>query len=185
MKKLTVKEMAIFAFLGALMFISKQLMEFLPNIHLLGMFTVLYTVVYRKKALVPLYIFVLLEGIIAGFSMWWIPYLYIWTVLWAVTMLLPQKMSPKIAVPVYSIVCGLHGLAYGTLYAPFQALWMHLSFKGMLAWIASGLPWDVIHMLGNIVLGTMVYPLSRLLKKLNSQLGICTSGRVPSDVKGN
>lgn len=167
MNKLTVREMALFSLFGALMWVSKIALEFLPNIHMLGMFTMLFTVVYRKKALIPIYIFVLLEGVFAGFSMWWIPYVYIWTILWGVTMLLPKKMSPKVATVVYAVVCGLHGLCYGTLYAPFQALWMGFSFKMTLAWIASGLPWDAVHMAGNIVFGTMIYPLSKLLRKLD------------------
>lgn len=162
--------MVLFAFLGALMFVSKQLLEFLPNIHMLGMFTMLYTIVYRKKALIPIYIFVLLEGILAGFAMWWIPYLYIWTILWGVTMLLPRNMSPKRAAPVYMVVCGLHGLCYGTLYAPFQALWMGYSFKTMLAWIVSGLPWDAIHAAGNVGMGLLVYPLSRVLGRLDENM---------------
>lgn len=168
MNKLTVKEMVVFSFLGALMFISKQLLEFLPNIHMLGMFTMLYTIVYRKKALIPIYVFVLLEGIIAGFAVWWMPYLYIWTVLWAVTMLLPKSMPAKIATPVYMVVCGLHGLAYGTLYAPFQAICFGYGFKTTLAWIAAGFPWDVTHAIGNVIFGSMVLPLSKLLKKLEN-----------------
>ena len=35
--------------LGAIMYASKLLMEFAPNIHLLGVFTIAFTVVYRKK----------------------------------------------------------------------------------------------------------------------------------------
>lgn len=166
MKKLNIREMVIFAFLGALMFVSKQLLEFLPNIHMLGMFTMLYTIVYRKKALIPIYIFVLLEGVLAGFAMWWIPYLYIWTVLWAVTMLLPKNMPVKIATPVYMGVCALHGLCYGTLYAPFQALWMGFNLKSTIAWIVAGLPWDGVHALGNLVMGSMIYPLSIVLRRL-------------------
>ncbi|MEE0982392.1 MAG: hypothetical protein U0K91_11960, partial [Acutalibacteraceae bacterium] len=56
--KLTVKEVAIFAMLGALMYASKVLMDLLPNIHLIGTFIVAFTVVYRRKALYPIYIFV-------------------------------------------------------------------------------------------------------------------------------
>ena len=37
--KLSVKEMAVFASLGTLMFISKLVREFLPNIYLLGVLT--------------------------------------------------------------------------------------------------------------------------------------------------
>lgn len=169
MNKITVKEMVVFSLLGAIMFISKQLLEFLPNIHMLGMLTMLYTLVYRKKALIPICVFVLLEGVLAGFSMWWIPYLYIWTVLWGVTMLLPKNMPTKVAAPVYMIVCALHGLCYGTLYAPFQALYMGLSFKATIAWIIAGLPWDGIHALGNLAFATMIVPLKKLLTKLNEQ----------------
>lgn len=103
---------------GVLMFSSKLLMEALPNIHLLGMFTVLLTVVYRSRALYPIYTYVLLNGAYAGFSPWWLPYLYIWTVLWGVVMLLPKNMPRKAAAVVYPLVCALHGLAFGTLYAP-------------------------------------------------------------------
>ena len=115
------------------MYCSKILMEWAPNIHLLGMLTMTYTIVYRKKALYPIYTYILLNGLFAGFSAWWIPYLYIWTVLWGVTMLLPQYMPKKVAVPVYMLVCGLHGLAFGTLYAPAQALMFGLSLKGTIA----------------------------------------------------
>lgn len=148
------------------MFCSKILMEFLPNIHLLGMFTMVYTLAFRKKALIPIYVSVLLTGLYFGFNMWWLPYLYIWTILWGVTMLLPRNMSKKVRYIVYPLVCCLHGLLYGTLYAPAQALMMGLGFKAMLAWIVSGLPWDLVHGAGNLVAGLLLVPLAELLGKL-------------------
>ena len=90
--KLRIREMAVFAMLGTLMYVSKVIMEMLPNIHLVGILTVVYTIVYRKKALYPIYIYVLLTGLFSGFATWWVAYLYIWTILWAVTMLLPQNI---------------------------------------------------------------------------------------------
>ena len=42
--KLTARETAVFAMLGAIMYASKIIMEFAPNIHLLGVFTIAYTV---------------------------------------------------------------------------------------------------------------------------------------------
>lgn len=167
-QRLSTRDMAVFAMLGALMFCSKVLMEWAPNIHLLGMFTMTYTLVYRKRALFPIYVYVLINGIFAGFATWWIPYLYIWTVLWGVTMLLPRHMKKQVAVPVYMVVCALHGLCFGTLYAPMQALLFGLDWRGMLAWIAAGFPWDVIHACGNFVAGTLILPLSALLKKLDA-----------------
>ena len=93
--KLTIKEIAVFGMLGALMYASKMIMEFAPNIHLLGVFTIAFTVVYRKKALYPIYIYILLLGLFNGFSAWWIPHLYVWTILWGVVILLPKKLSKK------------------------------------------------------------------------------------------
>ena len=55
--KLTIKEISIFSMLGALMYASKVIMEMIPNVHLLGVFIVAFTVVYRKKALYPICIF--------------------------------------------------------------------------------------------------------------------------------
>ena len=54
--KPTTREITIFAMLGAVMYASKLLMEVATNIHLLGVFTISFTVVYRKKALYPIYI---------------------------------------------------------------------------------------------------------------------------------
>ena len=161
---LKTKEIAVFGMLGAVMFASKMLMEILPNIHLLGTFIVAITVVYRKKALYPIYIYVLLNGIFAGFAMWWIPYLYIWTILWGAIMILPKNMPKKIEPIVYAIVCALHGFGYGILYAPAQALMFGLSFKATLTWIAAGFSFDIIHGISNLCCGVLILPLVKLLR---------------------
>ena len=155
--------------MATLMFCSKLLMEALPNIHLLGMLTMTYTVVLRKKALVPVYVYVLLNGLYGGFSMWWVPYLYIWTILWAVTMILPQNMPKKIACIVYPAVCGLHGFLFGILYSPAQAVMFGLDFEQTIAWIAAGLPFDLLHGVGNLIAGLLIFPVSEFLKKLFSK----------------
>lgn len=162
--KLTIKEITVFAMLGALMYTSKVIMEFAPNVHLLGVFTIAFTVVYRKKALYPIYTYVLLNGIFSGFATWWIPYLYLWTVLWGVVMLLPKKMPKKVQPIVYMTVCAAHGFLFGTLYAPAQAILYGLSFKGMVAWIAAGLWWDCIHGVSNFFCGLLIVPIISILR---------------------
>ena len=164
--KLKTRELAIFAMLGAIMYLSKIIMEWIPNVHLLGTLTMVYTLVYRRKALYPIYVYVFLNGVMAGFGTWWIPYLYVWTVLWAVTMLLPKNMPKKIAPFVYMIVCALHGICFGIIYAPGQALLYGFSFKQTLAWIASGFYFDVIHGIGNFFCGTLIVPIVSLLNML-------------------
>ena len=147
-------------------------MEFLPNIHLLGMFTILLTIVYRQKALIPIYIYVFLNGVFAGFNMWWVPYLYIWTVLWALTMLIPQKTPVYLQVIIYPLLCALHGLCFGLLYAPAQMVMFSLTFKQTFAWFLAGLPFDIMHCVGNFFAGLLIYPLSTALKKLHKQTNI-------------
>lgn len=164
--------MAVYAMFGVLMLTSKILMEAVPNVHLLGMFTMLLTVVYRRRALYPIYTYVLLNGVYAGFASWWLPYLYIWTVLWGVVMLLPKNMPRKAAAVVYPLVCALHGLAFGTLYAPLQALMYGYDWRGMLTWISLGFPMDVLHAVGNLAAGLLILPLSDLLRKLNVRFRI-------------
>lgn len=162
--KLTVREMIVFGMLGAVMFASKLLLEFLPNVHLIGVFIVALTVVYRQKALYPIYVFILLTGVYAGFSLWWLPYLYIWAVLWGAAMLLPRNLTGPVQTVVYMAVCALHGFSYGTLYAPMQALMYGLNFQGMIAWIVAGLPWDLVHGFSNLVCGLLIVPLIRILR---------------------
>lgn len=149
--------------LSALMYASKLLMETLPNIHLLGTLITVVTLVYRKRALYPIYGYIFMDGLFSGFGMWWFPYLYVWTVLWAAVMLLPKDMPKKKASIVYMTVSALHGILFGVLYAPAQALMFGLSFKGTLAWIAAGFPFDVIHGISNFCAGTLILPLSRAL----------------------
>lgn len=162
--KLTVREMAVFSMLGAVMYASKMIMEFAPNIHLLGAFIVAFTVVYRKKALYPIYIFVLLIGLFNGFNTWWLPYLYIWTVLWGVVMLLPTSIPKKWQPLVYMTVSALHGFLYGILYAPVQALVFGLSLEGTMTWIVTGLPWDFLHGVSNFFCGILIVPIITVLR---------------------
>lgn len=162
--KLTIREIAVFGMLGAVMYVSKMLMELLPNVHLLGTFIVAFTIVYRQKALYPIYVYVFLNGMFSGFAAWWIPYLYVWTVLWAFVMLLPRKMPRKLEPLVYMAVCAAHGFLFGTLYAPAQAIIYGLSFQGMVAWVVAGLPWDFVHGVSNFFCGILILPMVSALR---------------------
>ena len=160
--------MAIFAVLGTIMFVSRITMQFIPNVHLLGLFIAAITLAYRARALIPLYVCILLDGLFAGFSFWWVPYLYIWLPLWLIFMLVGRiDMSVKIRVPLYMILCGLHGLSFGILYAPAWALAVGLNFKGMIAWVIAGLWFDIVHAISNFAAGALIIPLSELLIKLD------------------
>ena len=166
------KELIIFAVLGAIMFTSHVALMGVPNIGFIGMFIAAFTLTYRVRALIPIYVYVMLYGVFYGF-LTWIPYLFVWLPLWGMFMLAGKlNLHVKVKVPLYIILCALHGLAFGTLYAPFSAMLFGIpfSFQAMFAWIIAGFPYDIAHALGNLAAGILIVPLSELLKKLDAQV---------------
>lgn len=152
-----------------MMFLSRMFMQFIPNVHLLGTFIAATTLVYRLRALLPLYGYILLDGAFHGFSSWWVPYLYIWLPVWLMFMAVGKLQFPaKFRAPLYMVLVGLHGLSFGVLYAPFQAWVFGLGWNGMIAWIVAGFPFDVIHGVGNFAAGTLIIPLSALIGRLTN-----------------
>lgn len=169
--KLKTREIAVFGMLGAVMYVSKMIMELAPNVHLLGVFTIAFTIVYRQKALYLIYTYVILNGMFCGFAAWWVPYLYLWTILWGVVMLLPKKIPKRIQPVVYMSICAAHGFLYGILYAPAQALLYGMSFQGMIAWIIAGLPFDCIHGISNFFCGILILPIAAALRLAEENAG--------------
>lgn len=171
--KLNLREIIVFGLLGAIIFVLKFIMEFLPNIHLVGVFIVALTVVYRAKALYPIYTYVLINGVVAGFATWWVAYLYIWLPLFFAALVLPKNMPTFLKPIVYAAICGAHGFLFGTLYAPAQALFFGLNFKATIAWIIAGLPFDFIHGISNIICGAiLIVPMILALQKANRLINI-------------
>lgn len=167
MKKNTkLRDSIAFAMIACVMFCSRVLMQALPNIHLVGILIVAVTAVYGKRALIPIYLYVFIEGVYSGFALWWIPYVYVWAVLWAMVMLVPRNLADKYAAVAYTAVCALHGLFFGVLYAPGQALLYGFSFEQTVAWVASGFTFDVLHFFGNLVAGLLIMPLVKIMRRL-------------------
>lgn len=169
MKRKSLRHLVLFPLFGVLMFLSDLLMEGLPNVHLVGVFLCLFTRVYRTRALIPLYVYVALSGLFYGFSTWWIPYLYVWLPLWGCVMLLPKEMNNTAKYVVLPLVCALHGLLFGTLYAPVQALLFGFTLKQTGLWILAGLSFDLIHALGNFSLAFLCPKLEGLLLTLENK----------------
>ena len=164
--KLKLKDIALLSLLAALMCVGDFAMEWLPNVHFVGVIIVITTAVYRKWALLPIYVYVFIQGLLGGFSPWWMAYIYIWAILWGAVMLIPQKLPQNIRYILYVAVCALHGFMFGILYAPAQALLFGLDFKGTLAWIAAGFYFDMLHGIGNLVLGSLlIYPMTKIIKQ--------------------
>ena len=163
-----IEEMVLFALFGAIMYLSAQI-DIVPNMHPLTLFIAAFTVVYRVRALIPIYIYVFLEGLMGGFGIWWYPNLYIWTVLWLAIMLIPRNINEIAAGIVITVLATLHGIGFGLLYMPYQC---YVFFKGdwsfAYIWLLNGLPFDAMHAVGNFVSSLLTIPLVVLLCKLGN-----------------
>ena len=165
--RISTRDLVIFASISSILLLSRVGLQFIMNVHPLGLIIAATTLTYRKRALIPLYTYIMLDGIFSGFSMWWMPYLYIWLPLWGIFMLLGKlNVSSKVKVPLFMIGCGLHGLLFGLMYAPAQALMFGLSFEATIVWVIAGIPADITHAIGNTVLGSMIIPLHMIMNRL-------------------
>ena len=75
-------------------------------------------------------------------------------------------MPKKLAYVVYPAICCLHGALFGVLYAPAQAIMFGFDFEQTVAWIVAGLPFDLLHAIGDFLAGLFIVPLGALLAKL-------------------
>ena len=158
-------DLCLMAMMGTLLVVSKETLAFLPNVELVSLLTILFTLVFGKRTVGALAVFLLLEGVLYGFGTWWVMYLYIWPLLALLTWLFRwMKRGWQ-----WAIFAGLYGLAFGTLcslvYLPVGGPSM------MLAWIISGLTFDLVHAGGNFLLALLLYhPLRKALDQLEKRL---------------
>lgn len=158
-------DLCLMAMMGTVMVVSKEALAFLPNVELVSLLTILFTLVFRRRVIGALAVFLLLEGVLYGFGTWWVMYLYIWPLLAGITW--PFRWMKRAWQ--WAILSGLFGLAFGTLcsltYFPVGGVQM------VIAWIISGLSFDVVHAGGNFLLALLLYhPLRKALDQLERRL---------------
>lgn len=140
---------------------AKLVMSVLPNIELTSLMVMLFAVTFGKKAVYPIYIYVLMEFLHYGVNLWVINYLYIWLVL-ALAAWLLRGMTHPLA---WALLSGVFGLLFGLLCAPVYLFTGGPAFA--VTWWISGIPYDILHCAGNFVLALVLFvPLRNLLGQL-------------------
>ncbi len=150
----------MFALLTALMLALQVALAPLPNIELVSLLVVLCTRRYGAKALLIVYAFVLLQGLIYGFGLWFINYLYVWAVLCGLTLLLRNMRGTA----GWVLLLGGFGLSFGLLCAlPYVLIG---GFGYAVSYFISGIPFDLAHGAGNAALALLLFrPLDKLMTK--------------------
>jgi energy-coupling factor transport system substrate-specific component len=159
-----IKDIVMIGMMGALIFILQVALRFLPNVELVSLMIILCTLTFERKALYIIYVFTAVEGLLYGFGIWWINYLYVWTVLYFVTILFRRFNSSL----VWAVICGGFGFCFGALCSIPYFITGGVA-SGFAYWVA-GIPYDVAHGIANFIIALVLYyPLRFILNKINKQ----------------
>lgn len=159
--KLNTKDMITCGMMVAMMEAAKLALAVIPNVEIVSLLTILFTLVMGKKIIYVLGAFVLIEGVLYGFGIWWVMYLYCWPFLALVTWLLRRQES----VWVFATASGVFGLLFGALCSlPY---FVAGGWSAGFAWWIAGIPYDLIHGVSNFVLcAVLLNPLRNVLQRM-------------------
>lgn len=167
MDRLNARRLALLGILTAVLLGGQVALAALPNVEIVSLLVILYSLLLGRQVFLIIYAFALLEGCLYGFGLWWVSYLYVWTLLAIIALALRRTEAPALF---WAILSGFFGLAFGALCAlPY------LVTGGIAAaisyWLA-GLGFDLIHCAGNFLVCLLLFrPLYRLLSRLLRRYG--------------
>lgn len=165
MKKISAFELVVISLFGALLLAVQTGLSSLPNIELVSILVIVFTLILGTKIAYVLFIFVLAEGLLYGFGLWWFCYIYVWGILAIFAYIFRKNREPLF----WALVSGVYGLLFGVLCSPVY--FFTSGIGGMISWIASGLLFDVIHGVSNFIIALVLFkPLFKVLDRLMNRV---------------
>lgn len=169
--KLTIRAVVMIGMTVAVIEVSKAALSFLPNIELTSFWLILFTICFDWWIVFVVPVFILIEGCIYGFGLWWVMYLYVWPLLVLVAWIFRKKDN----VWFWSILSATFGLSFGLLCSiPYVVIGagdggLRDGLAAGFAWWVSGIPWDIVHGIGNFVLMAVLYrPMRKVIQSSSS-----------------
>lgn len=162
-KGLSARDITIMALMVAIIEVSKVALAQIPNVELTSFWIIMFSLYFGPRIFYVIPVFILIEGMIYGFGLWWIMYLYAWPLL-AIVVLQIRKMNTAWD---WGFVSGLFGLSFGFLCAiPYI---FTSGFAGAFAWWVAGIPWDLIHGIANFAIMLVLYkPMKLVMAKMQN-----------------
>ncbi|AOR24450.1 hypothetical protein [Clostridium taeniosporum] len=164
--KISIKELILFGVLGAILTVTQIVLNFIPNVEVVTLFIIIYSLIYGKRSIYSVFIFVIMMGLIYGFGTWWFGYILLWPLLNILSCLLSKFIKDNYLI--LSLYSGIFGLLFGFFYAIPNAIFGGIN-AGIAYWI-SGIPYDIVHGVANyfimLFLGEKIY---NLLLQLNNK----------------
>ena len=147
--------------MAASMEVATLALSFLPNIELVSLFIIVFSLYFGNKVFYGIFIFVLLEGLLYGFGLWWIMYLYCWPFLALLTKLLHKQSS----IFAFVFLSGIYGLFFGAL-CSIPYFFIGGPVMAFSNWV-TGIPFDIAHCIGNIMICFILFkPLCRIMDRV-------------------
>ena len=161
--KLAARDITLIALMVAIIEVCKVTLANIPNVELTSFWIIMFTLYFGKQIFYVIPVFILIEGAIYGFNLWWIMYLYAWPLL-AIAVLLLKKMNTAWE---WSIVSGIFGLMFGFLCAiPYLFTSGPI---GAFTWWVAGIPWDLVHGIANFGIMLVLYgPIKNIMTKIQN-----------------
>lgn len=162
--QLSVKDIVIIGMMTAVLVTAHLALSFLPNIELVSLLIIIFTLVFRWRTLFIIYAFVFIEGLLFGFGQWWFSWLYIWLIPFLIAMLFRNVRSFFF----WAIVSCIFGLSFGALSA-IPVIAISGLYAGFAYWV-QGIIFDIVHGIGNFAAALLLFhPLYILTDKINKQ----------------
>ena len=170
-KKLGAGDVALIGMMAAFLEACKAALAFLPNIELVSFWIILFTIFFRWRIWFVIPVFLLVEGCIYGMGLWWIQYLYVWPLLAGVSFIFRKEesvwflsvLSSGFGV-LFGMVCAVTDGGRGAVDGGLRA-GLYAGF----AWWVAGIPFDLVHGVGNFVVMAVLYkPVRSALGRMNS-----------------
>ena len=149
--KLLAKDITLMALMVAIIEVCKVTLASIPNIELTSFWLIMFTLYFGKRIFYVIPAFILIESVMYPFGLWVIMYLYAWPLL-AITVLLLRKRNN---IWDMAMISGIFGLLFGFLCAiPYLFV---SGFAGAFTYWIAGIPFDLIHGIGNFVIMLVLY----------------------------
>ncbi len=159
MKKITAKDIALIGMMIAVIEVCKFALAQVPNVELTTFWIIMFTLYLGNRIFYVIPAFILIEGAVFGFNVWWVMYLYAWPML-ALAAMMMRKKNTYFGCTVLS---GVFGLLFGLL-CSIPYIFIGMFDGGLLnglrtafTWWVAGIPFDLIHGIANIVIMLVLY----------------------------
>lgn len=173
--KLTIKDIALIGMMVAVIEVCKVTLIHIPNVELTTFWIIMFSLYLGNRIFYAIPVFILVEGAMFGFGLWWIMYLYMWPSLALITRLFSKSKSAL----TFAVFSGMYGLLFG-LFCSIPYIFIGAGEGGLIngfrvafTWWIAGIPWDFVHGIGNFTLMLILYrPISGVMKRTATSLNL-------------